>query len=71
MYYPHIFIEQCKYKEKEIVIANFISLEIESSSDDDNHGSDKILHKTKTSKWYIKWHSSSYECHSSHLVQKL
>ena len=43
-YYPQFFVEQCKCKEKEKEITNFIPREIQSSSDaDDNSHSDKEL----------------------------
>ena len=38
-YYPQILIEQCKYKEKERQIVNFIDEEIVSSFDEDEQDS--------------------------------
>lgn len=38
-YYPQILIEQCKYKEKERQIVNFIDEEIISSFDEDEQDS--------------------------------
>ena len=34
-YYPQIFLEECKYKIKEIEIKSFITDDLESSSSDD------------------------------------
>ena len=38
-YYPQILIEQCKYKEKERQIVNFIDEEIVSCFDEDEQDS--------------------------------
>ena len=42
-YYPQIFLEQCKHREKEGKLVNFYDEEIQGYVDEDNEGFPWIL----------------------------
>ena len=66
--YPETFAEQCKYREKERKTINFIDKEIGWWI---HWGRLWVKLKNKQNYVVYKWHSSSFECHSSRSLREL